>query len=220
MNKILDGLNPPQKEAVQHTEGPILILAGAGSGKTRVITHRMAFLIEKGIPSRQILGVTFTNKAAGEMRRRVVRLSGIRGEGVFISTFHSFCARLLRADIDKIDGNPYFAIYDESDQQDIVKDCLRELDLDPKQFIPAIMVELISRAKDSLMDAENYISSVPPQHHFEKVTGEVYRIYQKKIEKNGGLDFGDLLMKTVVMLKKRKDVLEKYQERFRYIMVD
>ncbi len=218
---LLNDLNPSQREAVEHIEGPLLILAGAGSGKTRVITYRIAHLIEKNISPWNILAVTFTNKAAGEMRTRVDRLVGGKGKSVWISTFHSFAARLLREEIDKIGGSRHFVIYDEMDQLNLIRECTKELDVDEKRFKIAVAQALINRAKDNLVDADSFtIYGQASGDYFRRVIGDIYQLYQRKLKDNSALDFADLLMQAVRLFKERKEILEKYQERFRYIMVD
>ncbi|NIM03866.1 UvrD-helicase domain-containing protein [bacterium] len=218
---ILDDLNPSQREAVEHIQGPLLILAGAGSGKTRVITYRIAYLIEKHISPWNILAVTFTNKAAGEMRGRVDRLVGGKGRSVWISTFHSFAARLLREEIDKIGGSRHFVIYDEMDQLNLIKECTKELDIDEKRFKIAVAQALINRAKDNLVDVESFsIYAQASGDYYRKVIADIYQLYQRKLKESSALDFADLLMEAVRLFKQRKEILEKYQERFRYIMVD
>jgi len=220
-NDILNNLNPPQREAVEHIQGPLLILAGAGSGKTRVITHRIAYLIEKGISPWNILAVTFTNKAAGEMRERVDRLVGGKGKSVWISTFHSFAARLLREEIDKIGGNRHFVIYDEMDQLNLIKECMKGLDIDEKRFKITVAQALINRAKDNLVDADSFtIYAQASNDQFRKTVADIYQLYQKKLKENSALDFGDLLTEAVRLFKEKKEALEKYQERFQYVMVD
>ena len=220
-HNILNDLNPEQRETVQHIEGPLLILAGAGSGKTRVITYRIAYLIEMGISPWNILAVTFTNKAAGEMRERVDRLAGSKGRSVWISTFHSFAARLLREEIDKIGGNIHFAIYDEMDQLNLLKECMKELDIDEKGFKLAVVAALINRAKDNLVDPDSFaIYAQASNDSFRRTVANIYQLYQKKLKNNTALDFGDLLMEVVRLFKERKEILEKYQERFQYVMVD
>jgi DNA helicase II / ATP-dependent DNA helicase PcrA len=218
---LLDKLNPPQQEAVLHTEGPVLVLAGAGSGKTRVIVHRIAHLIEKGVAPWHILGVTFTNKAAEEIQHRVDDLTGGRGRGVVLSTFHRFCSQLLRREGEAIHISPHYVIYDDSDQKEVIKDCLAELNLDEKKFKPGVLVSLISRSKDELIDAQSYqIHSLASPDPFRQMVSSIYALYQKKLAASSALDFGDLIMKTVELLKESATVREKYQERFRYIMVD
>jgi len=218
---LLNDLNPSQREAVEHIEGPLLILAGAGSGKTRVITYRIAYLIEKDISPWNILAVTFTNKAAGEMRERVDRLVGGKGKSVWISTFHSFAARLLREEIDKIGGSRHFVIYDEVDQLNLIKECTKELDIDEKRFKIAVTQALINRAKDNLVDAGSFtIYAQASGDYYRKVVADIYQLYQRKLKESSALDFADLLMEAVRLFKEREEILEKYQERFQYIMVD
>ncbi|MDH5174008.1 MAG: UvrD-helicase domain-containing protein [Elusimicrobiota bacterium] len=218
---LLNDLNPSQREAVEHIAGPLLILAGAGSGKTRVITYRIAYLIEKDISPWNILAVTFTNKAAGEMRERVDRLVGGKGKSVWISTFHSFAARLLRNEIDKIGGSRHFVIYDETDQLNLIKECTKELDIDEKRFKIAVTQALINRAKDNLVDAGSFtIYGQASGDYYRKVVADIYQLYQRKLKENSALDFADLLMEAVRLFKEREEILEKYQERFQYIMVD
>jgi len=218
---ILNDLNPVQREAVEHIHGPLLILAGAGSGKTRVITYRIAYLIESGISPWNILAVTFTNKAAGEMRERVDRLVGGKGRSVWISTFHSFAARILREEIDKIGGNRHFAIYDEIDQLNLVKDCIKELNIDEKRFKTTVAAALINKAKDNLVDADSYaIYAQTSDDQFRQVVANIYQLYQKKLRESSALDFADLLMEVVRLFREKREVLEKYRERFQYVMVD
>ena len=218
---LLNDLNPPQREAVEHIQGPLLILAGAGSGKTRVITYRIAYLIERGISPWNILAVTFTNKAAGEMRERIDRLVGSKGRSVWISTFHSFAARLLREEIDKIGGSRHFIIYDEADQLNLIKECMKELDIDEKRFKITVTQALINRAKDNLVDADSFtIYAQASGDYYRRVVADIYQLYQRKIKGSSALDFADLLMEAVRLFKEKKEILEKYQERFQYVMVD
>lgn len=220
-NTLFQNLNGPQLEAVMHTEGPVLILAGAGSGKTRVITTRIAHLIEKGVAPWHILAVTFTNKAAEEMQHRVTDLTQGRGQGVVMSTFHRFCSQFLRREGAAAGLNPNFAIYDDHDQKELIKDCLAELNLDEKKFKPGVLVGLISRSKDELIDAQSYqIHALASPDPFRQMVAGVYHLYQKKLNESSALDFGDLIMKTVEILRDRADIREKYQDRFRYLMVD
>jgi len=217
----LQNLNAPQTEAALHTEGPLLILAGAGSGKTRVITARIAHLIAQNVPPWQILAVTFTNKASEEMRNRVDALTGGLGRGVLISTFHRFCAQLLRREGQAIGLSQHFVIYDDHDQKELVKDCLTELSLDDKKFKPGVLVSMISRSKDELIDAASYqIHALTSPDPFRQMVASVYHLYQKKLTASSALDFGDLIMKCVELLRDRPEVREKLQERFHYIMVD
>ncbi len=220
-DSYLQNLNAPQKEAVLHTQGPLLVLAGAGSGKTRVITCRIAHLIAESVPPWHILAVTFTNKAAEEMQNRVDQLTGGRGRGVLISTFHRFCAQLLRREGQAIHISPHFVIYDEHDQKQLIKDCLTELNLDEKKFKPGVLVSMISRSKDELIDAASYqIHALTSPDPFRQMVSSIYHLYQKKLTASNALDFGDLIMKSVELLRDKAEVREKLQERFHYIMVD
>lgn len=212
-------LNPPQQEAVEHIEGPLLILAGAGSGKTRVITHRTAYLIEQGVSPYNILAITFTNKAAGEVRERVDDLLGYGSEGVWVSTFHSLCVRILRRHIERIGFAAGFAIYDTDDQKRLVKEVTRFLQLDPKMYPERLLMSEIARAKENFISPHEY--DLNAQGDYRKMQiARVYEEYQKWMHGNNVLDFDDLLYKTVQLFQDCPDVLEQYQERFRYIMVD
>lgn len=214
-------LNAPQLEAAEHTEGPLLVLAGAGSGKTRVITCRITELIAKGVAPWNILAVTFTNKASEEMQNRITEMTAGRGQGVVISTFHRFCAQLLRREGEAIGLSKHFVIYDDHDQKALVKDCLAELNLDDKKFKPGVLVSMISRSKDDLIDASSYqIHALTSPDPFRQMVASVYSLYQKKLTASNALDFGDLIMKTVELLRDSGAVRERLQDRFRYIMVD
>ncbi len=216
---LLDHLNPIQRQAVEHTEGPLLIFAGAGSGKTRVLTHRIAHLLaNKGVPPWSVLAVTFTNKAAGEMRERIVKLVGEGSRQIWAGTFHATCARLLRESGDKIGLPKGFAIYDDSDQLSLIRECLGQLHLDDKRFAPRAVLSLISRAKEKLIEPDRFSETY--SGFFEDVCSKVYTLYSQKLEQCSALDFDDLLMQAVRLLQQREDVLDKYQRRFRYIMVD
>src|ERR1700690_941225 len=217
----LASLNEPQREAVLQTQGPLLVLAGAGSGKTRVITARVAHLIEQAVPPWHILAVTFTNKAAEEMQKRVDMLTGGKGRGVIISTFHRFCAQLLRREGEAINLSKHFVIYDDHDQKELVKDCLTELNLDDKKFKPGVLVSMISRSKDELIDAASYqIHALTSPDPFRQMVASIYHLYQKKLTASNALDFGDLIMKCVELLREKQVVREKLQDRFHYVMVD
>ena len=217
---IYDTLNDNQKEAVFHTEGPLLILAGAGSGKTRVLTHRIAYLIdEKGVNPWNILAITFTNKAAGEMRDRVDRLVGFGSESIWVSTFHSTCVRILRRYIDRIGYTSNFTIYDTDDQKTLMKDVCKQLQLDPKRYKERNLLAAISSAKDEMMTPDMYELDAAGDFGRQQIA-KVYREYEKQMRANNALDFDDLLLKTVQLLETQPDILEYYQERFRYIMVD
>lgn len=217
--ELLESLNKEQQEAVRHTEGPLLIMAGAGSGKTRVLTHRIAYLIdEKDVSPHNILAITFTNKAAREMKERVQKLVGRAGQHMWVSTFHSMCVRILRRDADRIGYNPNFTIFDTSDQQTAMKQVLKELNFDPKQYDPRSMLNQISSAKNELMGPEDYEETAHIE--YEKNVSKIYRAYQKKLQQNQAMDFDDLIMQTVHLFKRVPEVLEYYQHRFQYIHVD
>ncbi len=212
-------LNQPQQEAVEHIDGPLLILAGAGSGKTRVITHRVAYLIEQGINPYHILAITFTNKAAGEVRERVDDMLGYGSESVWVSTFHSLCVRILRRHIERIGYGTNFTIYDTDDQKRLVKEAARFIQLDPKMYPERLLMAEISRAKENFISPHEY--DLNAQGDYRKMQiARVYTEYQKRMHSNNALDFDDLLYKTVQLFQDCPDVLEQYQERFRYIMVD
>ncbi len=217
---IYDTLNDPQKEGVITTEGPLLLLAGAGSGKTRVITHRIAYLIEeKGVNPYNILAITFTNKAAGEMRERVDKLVGFGAENVWISTFHSMCVRILRRYIDRIGYNTNFTIYDTDDQKAVVKECIKKLELDPKMYPEKMLIGAISKAKEQYKSVHEY--DIEAQGDYRRMQiAKVYAEYQRKLKANNALDFDDLLFKTVDLFRIDPEVLNSYQERFKYIMID
>ncbi|MGD8191821.1 DNA helicase PcrA [Brevibacillus ginsengisoli] len=217
--KILFGLNPEQREAVVKTDGPVLILAGAGSGKTRVLTQRIAFLIqEMNAAPWSILAITFTNKAAREMRERVGRIVSQGADDIWISTFHSLCVRILRRDIDRMGISRSFSILDAGDQQNVIKQCLKELNLDPKKYEPRSVLAAISGAKNELLDPKMYEKRVGDP--FTKAVSQVYELYQKKLKRNQSLDFDDLIMTTVRLFQDVPEVLEYYQKKFRYIHVD
>jgi DNA helicase-2/ATP-dependent DNA helicase PcrA len=216
----LSGLNPAQREAVETTEGPLLILAGPGSGKTRVIAHRIAYLIaHRRVHPRRILAVTFTNKAAREMRDRVFALLGSdRARDITLGTFHAVCSRILRVDGERMGVPRTFAIYDEADQQAVVKQAMRDLDLDPRRTPPRAVLSTISRAKSELTAPEGYAQLV--RDYFQEVVSRVYRRYQEALEENAALDFDDLLMKTVELFREQPDVLEKYAQRYLHVHID
>ena len=219
MNPIFDTLNDRQCEAVKHTEGPLLITAGAGSGKTKVLTCRIAHLLELGVAPYRILAITFTNKAAKEMKERVTNLVGAQADSIWLSTFHSFCAKLLRFEVDGFHGyTRNFTIYDSSDQLVLVKDCLKKLNLDDKQFMPRSVLGSISSAKNVLMDAKAFAAKA--SDFYEQKVADVYALYQEKLRENNAVDFDDLLFLAVRLLQEKEDVREKYQSRFQYILVD
>ncbi|NLP44838.1 MAG: DNA helicase PcrA [Peptococcaceae bacterium] len=216
----LQDLNPVQRQAVESGEGPLLILAGAGSGKTRVLTYRIAHLIASGVEPWNILAITFTNKAAKEMRERVISLVGSEGEGLWVATFHSTCVRILRREIGKLPGySRSFVIYDASDQLALLKECLRELNIDEKKIVPRAVLSVISDAKNKLQDVDTFTAKASGDYFLEKAA-EVYALYQKKLIANNALDFDDLIMLTVRILRENPDVLNFYQQKFRYILVD
>ena len=217
---IYDSLNDIQKEAVYQTEGPVLILAGAGSGKTRVLTHRIAYLIEeKGVNPWNILAITFTNKAAGEMRERVDQLVGFGSESIWVSTFHSACVRILRRFIDRLGYDTNFTIYDTDDQKSLMKEVCRYLQIDTKMYKERALLSAISSAKNEMISPEEYRLEAEGDFSRKKIA-EVYAEYEKQLRANNALDFDDLLVKAVQLFQTQPDVLEYYQERFRYIMVD
>ncbi|MCI8866091.1 MAG: UvrD-helicase domain-containing protein [Lachnospiraceae bacterium] len=217
---VYDTLNPKQREAVFHTEGPLLVLAGAGSGKTRVLTHRIAYLIEeKGVNPWNILAITFTNKAAGEMRERVDRLVESGSGSIWVSTFHSCCVRILRRFIEYLGYENNFTIYDSDDQKTLVKQVIKKLDLDPKQFRERMLMSVISTAKNELIGPEEFMRKAEGDWR-QKKEAEVYMEYQQELKRSNALDFDDLIFKTVDLFQANAQVLEYYQERFRYILVD
>lgn len=217
-----DGLNSMQQEAVYHTEGPVLILAGAGSGKTRVLTHRIAYLIEeKGINPWNIMAITFTNKAAQEMRERVDKIVGFGSESIWVSTFHSSCVRILRRYIDRLGYDNNFTIYDTDDQKTVVKEVCKRLNIDTKMYKERSLMAAISSAKDELVSPEEFrLNSSASTDWGSQTVARVYDAYQKQLKQNNALDFDDLIVKTVELFQNCPEVLDSYQERFRYIMVD
>lgn len=214
---LLQNLNEPQREAVTCTEGPLLIFAGAGSGKTRVLVHRIAYLIrEKGVSPWQIFAVTFTNKAAGEMRERISHLLNLRADELWISTFHSAGVRILRRHIQKLDYGPNFVIYDDNDQLSLLKECLEELKMNPKIFHPRAVQSRIDAAKNELVEAKDFSSD----DFFGEHVAKVYTLYSEKLRKNNAVDFGDLLLLPVRLFERHPQVLAEYQHRLHYLMVD
>src|SRR4051794_90860 len=218
-DSLLEGLNEPQREAVLHGEGPLLILAGAGSGKTRVLTHRIAHLVGTGqARPGEILAITFTNKAAQEMRERVEQLVGNRARAMWVMTFHSACARMLRADADKLGYTRGFTIYDEQDSLRLVKACVDELDVDPKRFAPRGIRRQISDAKNQLLDAEAYRLKVST--FFEQTAADVYDLYEKRLHAANAMDFDDLLFRCVNLFELFEEVRNRYRRSFRHVLVD
>src|ERR1035437_4830780 len=210
-------LNKEQKEAVMSTEGPCIILAGAGSGKTRVLTYRAAYLMEKGISDKNILLTTFTNKAAGEMKTRITKLLGAE-HSISIATFHSLCAKILRIDGEKIGIPKNFLIYDSQDQKDAIKQAFETLGISAKEYKPSSILNTISGAKNELISESEYPQMA--RGHLQEVAAKVYMVYQKTLKEYGALDFDDLILKTVELFRKDPDTLKKYQNRFMYVLVD
>ena len=220
MNELLAGLNDKQKEAVLHFEGPLLILAGAGSGKTRVLTHRIAYLIEEyQVPPYHILALTFTNKAANEMRERVDNIIEYGAGSIWVSTFHSTCVRILRRFIDHLGYDNSFTIYDSDDQKSLMKDICKQLNIDTKKYKERTFLNAISSAKDELKTPEQYADEVAKEYN-KKIFGRVYKEYQKRLKQNNALDFDDLIMLTVQLFQQNPEILNHYQERFPFILVD
>lgn len=219
MQSLLDGLNREQQQAVQHTEGPLLILAGAGSGKTKVLTVRIAYLLAQGVNPYEILAITFTNKAAKEMKSRVEGLVGDVANRIWLSTFHSFCAKFLRFELDNFLGyNSNFTIYDTSDSQVVIKSALKALNLDDKYYPVGAMISAISDAKNKLMFASDYRKQA--RDFYQQKVADVYEYYERELRKNNALDFDDLLLVAVKLLQSNAAVLEKYSKRFKYVMID
>ncbi len=218
-DELLAGLNPAQREAVVTTEGPVLVVAGAGSGKTRVLTHRVAHLIGAcGVKPTEILAITFTNKAAGEMRERLLRMLGPTARAIWILTFHAACGRILRREAERLGYRPSFSIYDQADQVRVVKHCLEELGKDPKRFTPRGIHAQISNAKNSLVTPDEYLSRVGS--FWDQTVAEVYDLYQRTLHRSNAVDFDDLLMLTVQVLERFPEAREKWQRAFRYVLVD
>lgn len=219
MQSLLDGLNREQQQAVQHTEGPLLILAGAGSGKTKVLTVRIAYLLAQGVNPYEILAITFTNKAAKEMKSRVEGLVGDVANRIWLSTFHSFCAKFLRFELDNFLGyNSNFTIYDTSDSQVVIKAALKALNLDDKYYPVGAMISAISDAKNKLMFASDYRKQA--RDFYQQKVADVYEYYERELRKNNALDFDDLLLVAVKLLQSNATVLDKYSKRFKYVMID
>lgn len=215
----LDDLNPVQREAVLHSDGPLLILAGAGSGKTRVLTYRIAHLIAQGVEPWEILAITFTNKAAKEMRDRLETLTGSEGRGLWVATFHAACVRILRREIEHLPGyTRNFAIYDSADQQAVLKACLKELNVDEKKFPVRGVASVISDAKNKLLDPDAFDKQA--SDYFQNMVAKVYQLYYKKLKASNALDFDDIIMLTVQLFRQNPEVLRYYQEKFRYILID
>jgi len=218
VTELLEGLNPEQLEAVNHLSGPLLVFAGAGSGKTRVITTRIARLLSEGVPPHRIMAVTFTNKAAAEMRERIDHMAGAKAKALWMGTFHSLCSRFLRIDGKAIGIEPTFTIYDDGDQMSLVKDILKSKKIDDKSIQPRAVLSEISNAKEKLLSPEKYADQAAS--FFERIVAEVYSAYTNQLKKANALDFDDLLLYTVRLLEQREDVREKYQDRFLHVLVD
>lgn len=216
----LEGLNDRQREAVLHTDGPLLIMAGAGSGKTRVVTHKIAYLIkEMNVYPSSILAITFTNKAASEMKERVKELIDEDVERMWMGTFHSICVRILRRDIDRLGYDRSFTIYDRDDQITLMKECIKELNINKDMYKESAVLSKISSLKDESIEPDTYINENYNDFR-ERNIGELYALYEKKLKKYNALDFDDLIIKTVVLLKENKDILDFYQNKFKYVFVD
>src|SRR3954451_13422974 len=219
IDALLEGLNPPQREAVMHGEGPLLILAGAGSGKTRVLTHRIAYLLRTGqARADEILAITFTNKAAGEMRERVEQLVGRATRAMWVMTFHSACARMLRADAHRLGYTRQFTIYDAADSRRMIKKGVDDLEIDPKRFTPRAMQSQISDAKNKLRSADDYRQMVGS--YFEQTVADVYEHYERELHRMNAMDFDDLLVRAVNVLELFQEVRDRYAQAFRHILVD
>ena len=218
-NRLLEGLNPEQQSAVIHHGGPLLVVAGAGSGKTRVLTRRIAYLMaERGVEPFEILAITFTNKAAGEMKERVAALVGKRAKAIWVSTFHSACVRILRQEATRLGFSTSYSIYDQADSVRLVTLVMRDLNLDQKRYNPRAVAALISNAKNELLGPADYRNATT--NHFEEIVAEVYAIYQQRLTSANAMDFDDLIMKTVEVLQKFPDARARYRNRFKHILVD
>ena len=220
MQNILEGLNDKQKEAVTNTDGPSLVIAGAGSGKTKVLTHKVAYLMgEKQVKPWNILAITFTNKAANEMKERIEKLVGEIAKEMWIGTFHSVCVKILRRYIDRIGFDRAFVIFDTYDQRSVIKQCLKELNIDDKLFTDRGVLAEISNAKNEMLNPAAYSARANGEYRKEKIS-LIYELYQKKLKQNNSLDFDDIINYTIEVLSENPDVLEYYQEKFKFILVD
>ena len=216
---LIDGLNPQQQEAVQHAGTPLLVVAGAGSGKTRVLTRRIAYLLaERNVAPYEVLAITFTNKAAGEMKDRVAELVGDRARSMWVSTFHSACVRILRKEAQLLGYSNSFTIYDQSDSLRLITLVMRDMNLDSKRYAPRAVQALISSAKNELLGPADYLNQ--SKNQFEQIVADVYAIYQKRLTSANSMDFDDLIAKTVEVLQRHPDARAKYRSRFRHILVD
>ena len=220
MQEILEGLNDKQYEAVVNTEGPCLVIAGAGSGKTKVLTHKIAYLIgEKNVLPWEIIAITFTNKAANEMKERIANLVGETAKDIWMGTFHSICVRILRRFIDRIGFDSSFIIFDTSDQRTLVKNCLKDLAIDDKMFTDRSVLSEISNAKNEMLEPEQYTARANGDFRKEKIA-KVYELYQKRLRENNAIDFDDIINFTIDILTENPDVLEYYSDKFKYVLVD
>ena len=220
MQNLIEGLNDKQKEAVLATEGPCLVIAGAGSGKTKVLTHKIAYLIsEKNVKPYNILAITFTNKAASEMKQRVEKIVGDVAQEMWMGTFHSICVRILRRFIDRIGFDTSFLIFDTSDQKTVVKECLKALNIDDKTFSDRSVLSEISNAKNEMLTPKAYQAKYSGEFRKEKI-GQVYELYQKRLRENNAIDFDDIINYTIDILSENPDVLQYYTEKFKYVLVD
>ena len=224
MSELLAQLNEPQREAAECTEGPVMIIAGAGSGKTRTLTYRIAHLIEKGVDPFRILALTFTNKAAGEMKERIIKLVGPEARNIWMGTFHSVFARVLRADGNRLGYTNSFTIYDTDDQKAAIKQIVKQLNLDPKAYKPSYVLGRISMAKSNLLSPKDYMENPEiyqtDQDAKRPAVGQIYIMYDQRLHNSNAMDFDDLLFNMNVLLRDFPDVLLKYQQRFSHIMVD
>ena len=220
MQEILEGLNDKQYEAVINTEGPCLVIAGAGSGKTKVLTHKIAYIIgENKAKPWDILAITFTNKAANEMKERIANLVGDNAKDIWMGTFHSICVKILRRFIDRIGFESSFIIFDTSDQRTLVKGCIKDLNLDDKIFTDRSVLSEISNAKNEMLEPEQYTLRANGEFRKEKIA-TVYELYQKRLKENNAIDFDDIINYTIKILMENPDVLDYYANKFKYVLVD
>ena len=217
---ILKNLNNKQHDAVVTTEGPVLVIAGAGSGKTKVLTHKIAYIIEKrkAIPW-EILAITFTNKAANEMKERIVNLVGESAKDIWMGTFHSICVKILRKHIDRIGFDSSFIIFDTSDQKSLIKKCLKELQIEDKQFAEKAVQAEISNAKNEMLEPDQYLAKYHGDYRREKI-GQIYNLYQKRLKENNSIDFDDIINFTIKIFNQNSEILNYYASKFKYILVD
>ena len=217
--QLLEGLNPQQKAAVEHIGAPLLVVAGAGSGKTRVLTRRIAYLLaERGVAPYEVLAITFTNKAAGEMKERVADLVGDRARAMWVSTFHSACVRILRQEAVRLGYSNSFTIYDSADSQKLLSHIMKDMNLDAKRYAPRAVQALISAAKNELQGPADY--QLQATDHFAQIVAEVYAVYQRRLTSANAMDFDDLIGKTVELLQRFPEAKARYRSRFRHILVD